>query len=48
MPLLIAKLSLVNVYNGYMILPILSAVTQVIMTKITPAGCPARRRRNCA
>ena len=33
--LLITQLSLVNEYNGYMILPILSAVTQIIMTKIT-------------
>ncbi len=38
--LLIAKLSLVNVYNGYMILPILSAVTQVVMTKITSGQQP--------
>ena len=33
--LLITKLTLVNEYNGYMILPILSAVTQIIMTKVT-------------
>ena len=33
--LLITQLTLVNEYNGYMILPILSAVTQVIMTKLT-------------
>ena len=35
--LLITQLTLVNEYNGYMILPILSAVTQIIMTKITGA-----------
>lgn len=33
--LFITKLTLVNEYNGYMILPILSAVTQIVMTKIT-------------
>ena len=44
--LILTQLSLVNGYNGYMILPILSAVTQIIMTKITTAqqqtkGSPA-------
>ena len=44
--LILTQLTLVNGYNGYMILPILSAVTQVIMTKITTAqqqtqGAPA-------
>ena len=32
--LFVTKLTLVNEYNGYMILPILSAVTQIIMTKV--------------
>ena len=36
--LLITQLSVLKEYNGYMILPILSAVTQVIMTKITGTG----------
>ena len=41
--LLIVQFSLVNDYNGYMLLPILSAVTQIVMTKIMgqaqqPAG----------
>ena len=42
--LLITQLSLINEYNGLMILPILSAVSQLVMTKITgmnqtqPAG----------
>ncbi|MBR2823337.1 MAG: YidC/Oxa1 family membrane protein insertase [Clostridia bacterium] len=35
--LILARLTLVNEYNGYMILPILSAVTQIIMTKVTGA-----------
>ena len=33
--LLITQLTVVKEYNGYMLLPILSAVTQIIMTKIT-------------
>ena len=33
--LLITQLSLVNDYNGYMLLPVLSAVSQIAMTKIT-------------
>lgn len=33
--LLIAQFSLVNDYNGYMLLPVLSAVSQIAMTKIT-------------
>ena len=33
--LFITTLTVVNDYNGYMILPILSAVTQIIMTKVT-------------
>ena len=33
--LLITQLSLINVFNGLMILPILSAVSQLAMTKIT-------------
>lgn len=41
--LLIVQFSLVNDYNGYMLLPILSAATQIVMTKIMgqaqqPAG----------
>lgn len=35
--LLITTLTVVNGYNGYMLLPILSAVTQIAMTKITGA-----------
>ncbi|MBQ9251665.1 MAG: YidC/Oxa1 family membrane protein insertase [Clostridia bacterium] len=35
--LFVTTLTVVKEYNGYMILPILSAVTQVIMTKITGA-----------
>lgn len=35
--LFVTTLTVVKEYNGYMILPILSAVTQVIMTKITSA-----------
>ena len=39
--LLIAQLSLVESYNGLMLLPILSAVSQIAMTKITGAtGTP--------
>ena len=33
--LLITQLTVVKEYNGYMLLPILSAVTQIIMTKLT-------------
>ena len=33
--LLITQFSLVNDYNGYMLLPILSAVSQIAMTKVT-------------
>ena len=33
--LLISTVSIYNVYNGYLILPVLSAVTQIIMTKIS-------------
>ena len=44
--LLITQLTLVNEYNGYMILPILSAVTQVIMTKITAAGQQQNQNAN--
>ena len=36
--LLIAQISLVNNYNGLMLLPILSAVSQLAMTKITGTG----------
>ena len=41
--LLIAQFSMVNEYNGYMLLPILSAVSQIAMTKVAglnqqPAG----------
>ncbi len=42
--LLVTQLTVVKDYNGYMLLPILSAVTQIVMTKITgmqqgqPAG----------
>lgn len=36
--LLIAQFSLVNDYNGYMLLPVLSAVSQIAMTKITGLG----------
>ncbi len=36
--LLITTLSVAKDYNGYMILPILSAATQIIMTKITGTG----------
>ncbi len=36
--LLITQLSVVKDYNGLMLLPILSAVTQIIMTKITGTG----------
>ncbi len=36
--LLITTLSVSKDYNGYMILPILSAVTQIVMTKITGTG----------
>ncbi len=36
--LLITTLSVARDYNGYMILPILSAVTQIVMTKITGSG----------
>ena len=39
--LLITTLTVVKEYNGYMLLPILSAVTQVIMTKLTAASQPA-------
>ena len=38
--LLITQLSLVNTYNGLMILPILSAVSQLAMTKIMGSGQP--------
>jgi len=38
--LLITQLSVPNVFNGLMLLPILSAVTQIIMTKITGTGQP--------
>ena len=38
--LLITQLSLVNSYNGLMILPILSAVSQLAMTKIMGSGQP--------
>ena len=34
-PILVTKLELKNGYNGLMLLPILSAVTQIVMTKIT-------------
>ncbi len=44
--LLITQLTLVNEYNGYMLLPILSAVSQVIMTKITSAGQPQNPNAN--
>ena len=40
--LLIAKLSVPNVYNGLMLLPILSAVTQILMTKISTGNQPAQ------
>jgi len=33
--LLVTQFSLVNDYNGYMLLPVLSAVTQIAMTKVT-------------
>ena len=36
--LLITQVSLVKEYNGYMLLPILSAVTQIAMTKLTGTG----------
>ncbi len=36
--LLITQLSVVKDYNGLMLLPILSAVTQIIMTKVTGTG----------
>jgi YidC/Oxa1 family membrane protein insertase len=39
--LLITQLSLVNSYNGLMILPILSAVSQLAMTKIMGSNQPA-------
>ena len=38
--LLITTLSVVKEYNGYMLLPILSAVSQIVMTKVTSAGQP--------
>ncbi len=38
--LLITTLSVTNEYNGYMLLPILSAVSQVVMTKVTTASQP--------
>jgi YidC/Oxa1 family membrane protein insertase len=38
--LLFTQLSLVNIYNGLMILPILSAVSQLAMTKIMGSGQP--------
>ena len=36
--LLITSLTVVKDYNGYMILPVLSAVTQIMMTKVTGSG----------
>ena len=44
--LIITQLTLVNGYNGYMILPILSAVTQIIMTKIMNAQQPKGSQAN--
>lgn len=38
--LLITTLTVVKEYNGYMLLPILSAATQIIMTKITSGQQP--------
>jgi len=38
--LLITQLSVVKEYNGYMLLPILSAATQILMTKIMSGGQP--------
>ena len=38
--LLIAQWTIPNVYNGLLILPILSGVSQIVMTKITTAGQP--------
>ena len=39
-PLLITTLHMPQMYNGLMILPVLSAVTQIVMTKITTQGQP--------
>jgi len=38
--LLITQLSVVKVFNGYMLLPFLSAGTQILMTKLTTGGQP--------
>ncbi len=40
--LLITQLSVAKVYNGLMLLPILSAVTQILMTKISTGGQQAQ------
>ena len=39
-PLLITTLHLPQMYNGLIILPILSAVSQIVMTKVSTAGQP--------
>ncbi len=44
--LLITTLTVVKDYNGYMILPILSAVTQIVMTKITGTGQTQQTNEN--
>ena len=46
--LFITTLTVVKEYNGYMILPILSAVTQVIMTKITGTGTQQNQQGGAA
>ena len=39
-PMLITTLHIPQMMNGFMILPILSAVTQIVMTKVTTMGQP--------
>ena len=44
--LLIAQWTVPNVFNGLLILPILSGLTQIVMTKITTAGQPQQPAAN--